>query len=141
MTMTYGIIFFKTRSLEEIVQFYTRRIGMEVWLEQSGCTILRFGKMLLGFCQRDAPETEGCITFVVDSRDDVDGFYAKLKAAASTARQAFDCASMYESSLLWRELLGNEFPKADPHDGDDNGPKGGYTPPSKARGVEPSRFA
>ena len=57
---------------------------MEVWLEQSGCTILRFGKMLLGFCQRDAPETEGCITFVVDSRDDVDGFYAKLKDIAIT---------------------------------------------------------
>jgi hypothetical protein len=73
--MDYGIVFFRTRNLDDVVEFYTNRIGIEVWLEQSVCTILRYGTMLLGFCQGDIAETEGCITFVADSSGQVDKYY------------------------------------------------------------------
>jgi len=92
-----------------------------------------------GFPPYDAPNVFGRL----DAEDFAD-FYDKLTAAASTAREALDCASMHKSSLLWRELFGGEFPKAAPNDGDDNGgegPKGGFTPPVKVRGVESTRFA
>jgi hypothetical protein len=72
-------------SLDRIVDFYTNRVGMKIWLEQSGCTILRFGKMLLGFCERPTPETEGCITFVVETKAEVDDFHNKLRDVATSA--------------------------------------------------------
>ena len=83
--MRYGIIFFRTMNLDNVVEFYTNRVSMTVWLEQSGCTILQFGKMLLGFCERDTLESEGCITFVVESREEVDEFYNGLRDIATSA--------------------------------------------------------
>ena len=88
-----------------------------------------------GFPPHDAPNVFGRL-----GAEDFAAFYRKLTLAAATAREAVDCASMHESSVLWRELFGDEFPEADLGDGDD-GPKGGYTPPVKVRGVESTRFA
>ena len=91
-----------------------------------------------GFLPHDAPNVFGRV-----EPEDFAAFYKKIGAAASIAREAFDCTSMYRSSLLWRQLFGEEFPEADPDGGADadNGPKGGYTPPVKVRGVESTRFA
>jgi len=91
-----------------------------------------------GFPPYDAPNV-----FRRLDAQDFAAFYDKLKAAASKAREAFDCTSIHKSSLLWRQLFGDEFPIADPDGGDGgaDGPKGGFTPPVKARGVESNRFA
>ncbi|MEX2721873.1 MAG: VOC family protein [Candidatus Wukongarchaeota archaeon] len=52
---------------------------MSIWLEQKDCTILKHGNLLLGFCQRDTPDTEGMITFFYPTREEVDTIYEKFK--------------------------------------------------------------
>ncbi|MHA1937295.1 MAG: VOC family protein [Candidatus Thorarchaeota archaeon] len=79
-----GIIFFRTKNLDAIIQFYTERLGMTVWLEQKGCTILHHGNLLLGFCEKDVCETEGVITFFSETRNYVDMMYNVLQDTATT---------------------------------------------------------
>ena len=45
-----GIVFFKTKKLEELKKFYVSGVGMEVWLEQADCVIFKHQNMLVGFC-------------------------------------------------------------------------------------------
>jgi hypothetical protein len=77
-----GIVFFRTERLAEVVAFYRDRVGAELWLEQPDCTILRAGGLRVGFCSGEAAETDGVITFVVDSRAAVDRLYADLADVA-----------------------------------------------------------
>lgn len=74
-----GIIFFRTTHLGDIVEFYTQKLYMSVWLQQKDCTILQKGNLLLGFCQRNAADMQGMITFFTDSRAEVDSLYEKMK--------------------------------------------------------------
>ncbi len=77
-----GIIFFKTKNLRLIKDFYIERIGMELWLEQADCIILKHGNLLLGFCQREELDTQGIITFVYENTDQVYNMYKKFRAEA-----------------------------------------------------------
>ncbi len=77
-----GLIFLSTRALDETVRFYTSRLGMEIWLEQEDCTILRHGNLMLGFCQRETTDACGIITFYFASRGEVDDRYERLKDIA-----------------------------------------------------------
>lgn len=74
-----GIIFYSTKSLNLTTEFYVERIGMKTWLKQDNCVILRHGNLLLGFCEREPPETSGVITFFYRSREEVDEMYEKLR--------------------------------------------------------------
>ena len=74
-----GIVFFRTRDLEGIREFYQDRIGMKVWLEQTDCIILEHGNLLLGFCQRDEAEISGMITFYFDTNEEVDEYHSIFK--------------------------------------------------------------
>jgi len=73
-----GIVFFGTENHDAVVEFYTETMGAEVWLEQTACTILKHGNMLLGFCDRDDTEDEGVVTFFYDDREGVDDMYDRL---------------------------------------------------------------
>jgi len=73
-----GIVFIRTRDLTGIVDFYTQKVGMDVWLDQGGCVILQHGNMLLGFCQREETDTHGVITFVYPDRDSVDRMHGRM---------------------------------------------------------------
>ena len=77
-----GIVFFATEELETIRRFYLDRIGMETWLEQPDCVILREDNLLLGFCDRPEAETEGTITFVSETKTGVDRRYDELSDLA-----------------------------------------------------------
>lgn len=77
-----GIIFFKTKNLRLIKDFYIERIGMELWREQADCIILKHGNLLLGFCQREEPDIQGIITFVYENTDQVYNMYKKFRAEA-----------------------------------------------------------
>ena len=79
-----GIIFFKTRILEEIVDFYIKEIGCQKWLDQKDCSILRSDNLLLGFCQRDECDLNGIITFFFKTRQEVDWIYVQLKSIADS---------------------------------------------------------
>ncbi|KAL3757699.1 hypothetical protein ACHAWU_004484 [Discostella pseudostelligera] len=84
--MLGGLIFLKTADRELIVDFYTQRIGMELWLEQPNITILKHGNMIIGFHQintlSDQPDLQGMYTFVYPSIEQVDEMYDKLKDIA-----------------------------------------------------------
>jgi catechol 2,3-dioxygenase-like lactoylglutathione lyase family enzyme len=79
-----GIIFFKSEQLNQIVRFYTEVLGMSIWLEQDDCSILQYGNLLIGFCQRETTETEGMITFVFETRQEVDRIFAELDEREKT---------------------------------------------------------
>jgi len=80
-----GIVFLGTVKLGEVVDFYTSRFGMEIWLRQEDCTLLRFDNLTLGFCQRKRADTQGIITFWYDTKDEVDAMYSKLEDLAEDA--------------------------------------------------------
>ncbi len=79
-----GIIFFKTRILEDLVNFYIKRLKFKVWLEQAGCTILSYGGLLLGFCQREIEEAEGVITLFYATKEEVNKMYNELRNISTT---------------------------------------------------------
>jgi hypothetical protein len=70
-----GIVFFGSAEPESVASFYVEEVGAEVWLRQSGCTILQYDTLLFGFCESADPDTEGVLTFVTESKDGVDAFY------------------------------------------------------------------
>lgn len=80
-----GIVFFATRELDILDDFYRRVIGCTLWLDQGGCRIYQHGNFLLGFCQRDRIEIDGVITFFYPSDRDVDQMYQKLRESAEAA--------------------------------------------------------
>lgn len=77
-----GLVFLSTRRLKDIVEFYISRLGMEIWLKQDDCTILRQGNLMLGFCERATAEVCGIITFYFASKEEVDNRYEALRDLA-----------------------------------------------------------
>ncbi|MGQ4891038.1 MAG: nitroreductase family protein [Candidatus Njordarchaeia archaeon] len=79
-----GIIFYATRNLAEVTEFYLNKLNMSIWLKQKDCIILKHGNMLLGFCQREKIDTNGIITFIFEEKDEVDDMYKKLREIATS---------------------------------------------------------
>ena len=73
-----GMVFLGTERLKETVDFYTSRIGMEIWLEQVDCVILKLDNLHLGFCQRKKRDTQGIITLWYPTVEEVDSKYSEL---------------------------------------------------------------
>lgn len=76
-----GIIFFRTKDLMKIKEFYLS-IGATVWLEQGDCVILKHSNLLLGFCKSEACEKNGVITFFYRTKEEVDLAYSELREIA-----------------------------------------------------------
>jgi len=76
--------------------------------------------------------------------EDFAEFHAQLCEAASTARQALDADTLYESAHLWRELFGDKFPEP-PESNSGSGPApsqpGGFTQRELVSTVGTGRFA
>ena len=72
------------------------------------------------------------------SAEDFEKFYEQVKEGAELARRAYDSQDRTESGELWRELLGNKFPK--PPNGNGN-KKTGFTTPSEPAAPGSGRFA
>ncbi|UVE52197.1 VOC family protein (plasmid) [Haloferax larsenii] len=73
-----GIVFFKTRNRDKVSQWYQENIDADVWLEQTGCTILNSGEFRFGFCDGEETETDGILTFVYDDEEAVDEMHERL---------------------------------------------------------------
>ena len=80
-----GIVFFSTTKLEEVTTFYIERVGCELWLDQGGCAILRYGNLLVGFCQSQEADLDTLVTFFYEKKEDVDALYDELKPIAISA--------------------------------------------------------
>lgn len=79
---TGGIIFFQTKQLDLIADFYLNKVGCQLWLERAECKIFQFGNMLFGFCQREENDSLGMISFNVDSKEKVDEYYKTILSIA-----------------------------------------------------------
>jgi hypothetical protein len=79
-----GIVFVGTADRDGVCAFYRGRLGFETWLEQSGCTVLRYDDRLVWFCDR-AAETGGVVTLVSEERAAVDGMHEALSDVARVA--------------------------------------------------------
>ena len=77
-----GILFFKTRDKDGVKEFYQTQVGMDVWLEQKDCVILKHGNLLVGFCTRDETDTCGMLTFFYPTKEEVDTMYERMKSRA-----------------------------------------------------------
>ncbi|MEF8808809.1 VOC family protein [Natronomonas sp.] len=91
-----GIVFFRTERLAEAVEFYTETVGADVWLEQPDCTILVAGDFRFGFCEREGAETDGTLTFVVDSRERVDLLHDRLHTVADESPRYNERYEIYQ---------------------------------------------
>lgn len=90
-----GLIFFRSKDLEKIREEYIEKIGMELWLDQGGCLLLRHGNFLLGFCQNDKSETKGVITFFYDQEAEIDKMYDVYKDKADGRPRFNDRYNIY----------------------------------------------
>jgi len=77
-----GIVFLGTRRLDALKDFYLRRVGCRLWLEQADCVLFAHGNLIFGFCQRGEADTGGIITFFYESKDAVDQMYDRFKDIA-----------------------------------------------------------
>ena len=81
--MRGGLCFLKTQNREKMVDFYSSKIGMTVWLEQPNITIMAFGNMLIGWHQSDTDQDLcGMYTFVYPSKEEVDQMYSVMEESA-----------------------------------------------------------
>ncbi|MFP4645996.1 MAG: VOC family protein [Candidatus Acetothermia bacterium] len=78
-----GIVFFQTRDLAKMKDFYLNRIGARVWRDQGDCLILEWKGFNFAFCEREGdPENCGVITFLYDTRAEVDEVYDQVSDIA-----------------------------------------------------------
>jgi len=74
------INFYRVKNLEITKAFYQDIMGFEIYKDQGKCLIydMHFGK--LGFCVHFPEEAanNSCITFVYDSKEEVDKLYKKF---------------------------------------------------------------
>ncbi|KAB1188985.1 MULTISPECIES: VOC family protein [Haloferax] len=91
-----GIVFFATQQHDAVVEFYTNRVGADVWLEQPGCTILDFDGFRFGFCDRDYTDDCGILTFVYESRTAVDEMHDALNDVARDEPHENDTYHIYQ---------------------------------------------
>lgn len=91
-----GIVFFRTEAHDEVVEFYTDRLGASVAVEQPDCTILDRAGFRLGFCDREGAETAGTITFVVPTREAVEETYERLEDRARGPPAYSDTYEIYQ---------------------------------------------
>ncbi|XVH30950.1 VOC family protein [Haloferacaceae archaeon DSL9] len=78
-----GIVFFATERHDAVVDFYTGTVGADIRLEQPDCTILKYDNFLFGFCDRDHTDADGILTFVSETRAQVDAMYGRVGDAAT----------------------------------------------------------
>jgi hypothetical protein len=91
-----GIIFFRSKRYELILDFYQNTLGMILWLQQKSCTVLQHDNLLLGFCRCQTPDdaireetaealSGSTITFFYPRSEQVDEMYALLQSIAVSA--------------------------------------------------------
>ena len=100
-----GIIFFQTKKIDELTEFYMNKVGCKLWLDQGGCKIFQFENMLFGFCQRENVDDQGMITFYYPSHEEVNQMYRQLKDIANAPQ----LRSKKELIRKFMENMRNDF--------------------------------
>ena len=88
-------MFFGTQQIDEIERFYTTLVGMEVWLKQEDCVILKHENILVGFCKRSRIDLSGIITFFYRTKEEVDAMYDRLEDIAQALPEKNEKYNIY----------------------------------------------
>lgn len=91
-----GINFFRSEDLRSIEEFYTEELGMDLWLDQERCKIMKDGNFLLGFCEGETVDEGGTITFFYRTKERVDEMYEKFKDRAREEPSENDLFRIYQ---------------------------------------------
>ncbi|HMA58808.1 MAG TPA: nitroreductase family protein [Halanaerobiales bacterium] len=91
-----GIVFKKTKDLEQISNFYQNVIGMELWQDQDKCKIFEKGNLQLGFCEGDEIDNDGIITFYYNNKKEVDKLYNNGKLEVIEEPKENDKFNIYQ---------------------------------------------
>ncbi|MFO7791679.1 MAG: nitroreductase family protein [Candidatus Saliniplasma sp.] len=97
----------KTEDLEKIKDFYMTDIGMEEWVDQGQCIILKHGNMLLGFCEADESDTDGVITFFYRTKEQVDEMYETFEGRAESEpieRESYNIYNFFAEDVEGRTI-------------------------------------
>ena len=77
------ITFLQTDDLDKTTEFYVKNLHCKLILDQGQCRIFETSNMtFIGFCSHDflnKNQNTVCLTFVCDSKEDVDIWYNQLK--------------------------------------------------------------
>lgn len=79
-----GIIFFTTRDLATIKDFYLNEVGAKAWLSQPNIEILAHGNFIFGFHLQNSVSKDVMLTFFYRTNDEVDVMYQRLKNVATS---------------------------------------------------------
>lgn len=90
-----GIIFFKTRNLDALKEFYGMQIGCTLWVDRGDSIVFRNGNFLFGFNQDEKAEVSGVLTFFYEKIEEVDHLYEVLKSLAVYAPVMNDQHDIY----------------------------------------------
>ncbi|KAF5030627.1 hypothetical protein DSECCO2_636180 [anaerobic digester metagenome] len=90
-----GIVFFKTRNLPLMREFYHHKLGMKLWLDQRKCLIFSYREMLIGFCQAETAELTGTITLLYNSQLEVNHVYERQRDIATTEPKLNSAFNIY----------------------------------------------
>jgi nitroreductase len=94
-----GIIFFKTKSLEEMHKFYHDKLKLKFWLKQKGCNIYQSGNFLIGFIEAFEADTQGIIDFFEPNKQLIDKKYEGLKDITFVHPQINELYNIYNFSV------------------------------------------
>ncbi len=110
-----GILFLRTKKYHEIQEFYVRKIGCGLWLDQGSCVIFRHGNQLIGFCDRDEADTGGVLTFFYPTKKHVDEVYEAIKDSAESPPKMNEQYRIYHFYARDPEGRSIEFQTFDHH--------------------------
>lgn len=79
-----GLIFLKTRKLDEISNFYIEKIGAKKWISQPDIEILRHDNLLFGFHQQNESDLGVLLTFFFETKEEVNSMYQVLKGVTTS---------------------------------------------------------
>ena len=94
-----GIVFFRTKSLDSMHQFYHDKLKLKFWLKQTGCNIYQSGNLLIGFIESFEADTQGIIDFFEPSQQIIDKKYIGLKDITFIHPQINELYNIYNFSV------------------------------------------
>ena len=104
-----GIVFFSTKDLESVKEFYLHRVGAEIWEDQGKCLIFDWKGFKFAFCETgEEPDRCGVLTFAYNTREKVDEIYNDLEDIAESEpvsrKPEFDIYQFYAKDPEERTL-------------------------------------
>jgi hypothetical protein len=77
-----ALVFYRSEILDEIVSFYTERLGFSLRRYESPYAVVQLGDFVLGFFAHEKADTEGQILILLDSKQSVTELHKELSDIA-----------------------------------------------------------